>query len=359
MRVVRVGLLGYGLAGSVFHAPVIKAVPNLTIAAVLTSRAADVARDLPDARVVTAPEQIFTDPRIELVVIATPNPPHFELARAALLAGKHVVIDKPMTTTAADAAALIALAAERGRRLSVYHNRRWDNDFLTLKELLEAGRLGQVYAFEAHYDRFRPAIKPGWRERPQPGSGLLFDLGPHVIDQALTLFGMPETVTADVLVQRPEAVVDDYFHLILGYGKRRAILHASTLVRELGPHFAVHGDAGSFVKYGMDGQEAALKAGLPVGTPDWGRDDPAAYGTFVNAEGERRTIATVPGSYAAFYAGMAAAILAGAPLPVAPEAALDVMTIIELARRSATQGRTIATAAARAGPTLAVEIAGE
>jgi scyllo-inositol 2-dehydrogenase (NADP+) len=292
MRVVRVGLLGYGLAGSTFHAPVIKAVPSLSIAKVFTSRTADVERNLPAATVVATPQEVFADPAVELVVIATPNATHAGLARQALLAGKHVVIDKPMTTASADADGLIELAAQRGRLISVYQNRRWDNDFLTVKSLIEAGRLGQVYGYEAHFDRFRPAIKPGWREVPQPGSGVLFDLGSHLIDQALVLFGMPETVTADVFAQRAEALVDDYFHIILGYRDRRAIVHSSTLVREPGPHFAVHGDAGSFVKYGLDPQEAALKAGHPPGTPDWGRDDPPAYGTFVNAAGEREAIAT-------------------------------------------------------------------
>jgi scyllo-inositol 2-dehydrogenase (NADP+) len=343
MDVIPVGLVGYGMSGSIFQAPVIKAVADLTLAAVCTSRAADVARDLPAARVVATAGQLFADPAIELVVIATPNATHAELARQALEAGKHVVIDKPMTTTVAEADALITLAAERERVLSVYQNRRWDNDFLTVKALIEGGRLGHVYTYEAHYDRFRPAIKPGWRERPQAGSGLLFDLGSHLIDQALTLFGLPDTVAADVFAQRPEACVDDYFHLVFGYPGRRAILHASTLVREPGPHFVLHGDGGSFVKYGMDGQEAALKAGRPVGTPNWGCDDPAFFGTFVNAEGGRETIATVPGNYAAFYAGVAAAIRGTAPVPVRPEAARDVVAMIELARRSAVEGRTLAT----------------
>jgi scyllo-inositol 2-dehydrogenase (NADP+) len=342
MSVVRVGLIGYGMSGSIFHAPVIKAVPSLALAAVCTSRTSDAARDLPDLPVVARPEEIYADPAIELVVIATPNPTHAELARQALEAGKHVVIDKPMTTTVAQADELIALAAARGRLLSVFHNRRWDNDFQTVKSMIEAGRLGAVYAFEVHYDRFRPAIKPGWRERPQPGSGILFDLGSHLIDQALVLFGLPHTVTADVFAQRPQARVDDYFHLVLGYGQRRAILHASTLVREPGPHFAVHGDGGSFLKYGMDSQEAALKAGLPAGSPSWGRDDPAAYGTFVNAAGERETIATIPGTYAAFYAQMAAAITTGGALPITAQAARDVIAIIELAQRSAAERRTIA-----------------
>lgn len=342
MRTIDLGLIGYGIAGATFHAPVIAAVPELRLKTVVTSRTADVARGSPGAVCVDSVETLLADPTIELVVIATPNPTHAELARQALDAGKHVVIDKPMTVTTVEADELIALASERGRLLSVYQNRRWDNDFLTVKALLDAGRLGKVYAYEAHYDRFRPTIKPGWRERPQPGSGLLFDLGSHLIDQALLLFGMPETVTADVFAQRPDARVDDYFHVVLAYPDKRAIVHASTVVREPGPHYALHGDGGSFVKYGMDSQEEALKAGQPAGGTDWGRDDPAAFGTLVHADGERETIATLVGSYPAFYAGMAAAISGTGPLPVTAESARNTIAVIEAARHSALERRTIA-----------------
>jgi len=344
MRVIPVGLIGYGLGGATFHAPVIRAVPQLRLTTVMTSRRDDVARDFPGVAVVDTAGAIFADPTIELVVIATPNPTHAVLAQQALRAGKHVVIDKPMTTTVAEADELIVLATQTGRLLSVYQNRRWDNDFLTVSKLIADGTLGHVYAYESHFDRFRPAIKPGWRETPEPGSGILFDLGSHLIDQVLTLFGLPDTVTADVVAQRPAAIVDDYFHIVLGYGNRRAIVHASTLVREPGPHFCVHGDAGSFTKYGMDGQESALKAGAPVATPRWGEDDPAVYGVFTNAAGERVTVPTVAGNYAGFYAGMAAAIADGAPVPVSPQAARDVIAVIACAQRSAREGRTLALA---------------
>ena len=341
-RTVGVGMLGYGLGGATFHAPLIKAVDALAVRTIVTSRTADVARDFPGATAASSPQAIFDDPAIELVVISTPNPTHADLAARALRAGKHVVIDKPMTATSVDADRLIALAEDSGRLLSVYHNRRWDGDYRTLKRCIAEGRLGHVVLYEAHYDRFRPAVKPGWREVRDPGSGLLWDLGPHVIDQALDLFGLPETVTADVLTQRPQAHVDDYFALTLGYGRLRAIVGASTLVARPGPHFAVHGDGGSFVKYGMDPQEAALKAGTPVRSPDWGRDDPADYGVLVAADGTRTPVPTEPGAYAEFYARMAAAILDGTPVPVDPRAARDVVRIIELARRSSLERRTVA-----------------
>ncbi len=339
---IRVGLVGYGMAGSIFHAPVIAAVEGLRLTTVVSGRPADVARDLPGVAVVGAAEAAFADPAIDLIVIATPNTTHAALAQAALEAGKHVVIDKPMTTTLAEADALVALAARQGRMLSVYHNRRWDGDFLTIRTLLADRRLGEVYAYEAHYDRFRPEIKAGWRERALPGSGVLFDLGSHLVDQALVLFGLPETVTADVFAQRPGARVDDYFHIVLGYGKRRAIVHASSLVREPGPHFTLHGDGGSFVKYGLDTQEAALKAGRPVGAPGWGDDDPTAFGRLVDASGARETIPTLPGSYAGYYAAVAAAIARGGPVPVSAESARDVIAVLEAARRSAAERRTIA-----------------
>ncbi len=341
-RTIGVGLLGYGLAGSIFHAPVIAAVPRLALRTVMTSRAGDVARDLPGAAVVATPERIFDDPSIELVVIATPNPTHADLARQALHAGKHVVIDKPMTVTSAEADALIALARDRGRLLCAYQNRRWDNDFLTVKDVIDSGRLGRIFTYEAHYDRFRPALKPGWREERAPGSGLLFDLGSHLIDQALVLFGLPQTVSADVLVRRPNAVVDDYFTLVLAYPELRVILGASTIVADPGPHFAVHGDAGSFVKYGMDAQEAALKARLPVGGAAWGTDSPDAFGTLVAADGTRETLPTIAGNYAGFYASLAGAILDGGAPPVTGEQGRDVVRVVELAHRSSLERRTVA-----------------
>jgi scyllo-inositol 2-dehydrogenase (NADP+) len=342
MRVVPVGLLGFGMAGSIFHTPVIKAVPGLSIRTVMTTRDADVARDLPGVAVTADAQAIFDDPAIELVVIATPNVSHFALARRALEAGKHVVIDKPMTIASTQADMLIAVARERGRLLSVYQNRRWDGDFQTVARLVASGRLGHISLYEAHYDRFRPAIKAGWREQPAPGSGVLYDLGAHLIDQALLLFGLPDTVTADVLVQRPGALVDDYFSIVLGYPNRRAIVRASTLVIAPGPHFALHGDAASFLKFRRDPQEAALKAGVAVGSPGWGVDPADAYGTLVNADGTREAIPTIPGAYADFYAAMAAAIVDGTPVPVAARDARNVIAIIEQARRSALERRTVA-----------------
>ena len=322
---IKVGLVGYGLAGAVFHAPLINACDTLELAAILTSREA------PNA-VRTMDELLRSS---ELVVIASPNRTHFPIAKQAIQAGKHVVIDKPMTVTVGEAEELIALAAECRRLLTVFHNRRWDGDFLTVAKILP--RLGEVSLFEAHWDRFRPAIKHGWREVPDEGAGLLSDLGPHLIDQALQLFGMPDAVAADIEMQRAEAAVDDYFELTLHYGARRVKLGASTMVADPRPRFALHGSAGSFVKHGLDTQEAALKAGMEPLSPSFGIDE--RDGKLTLADGSRETIPTEPGNYLEFYELVAGSVLDGGPAPVEPADALDGLRIIDLARESSRSGR--------------------
>ena len=334
MKSLSVGLLGFGLAGSVFHAPLIQSESRLRLTAIASSRIDDIRRAAPEA-VATTAEAVIADPSIDLVVIATPNTSHAPLAREALLAGKHVVIDKPMATTAAEADELIDLAKRQGRLLTVFHNRRWDNDFLTLRACLDRGDIGRPYHYEAHFDRFRPQIKQGWREQTLAGSGVLFDLGAHLIDQALTLFGMPDRILADVGSQRPDAQVDDWFHIVLGYGRMRAILHCGTVVCRPGPRFQLHGDRGSFLKHGMDGQEAALRAGRLPTEAGWGGDDPENFALLVQADGTERRVESIPGDYPAFYRGVAASILDGAPPPVTAEQARDVLTVLEAVRKAA------------------------
>ena len=334
MKSLSVGLLGFGLAGSVFHAPLIQSESRLRLTAIASSRIDDIRRAAPEA-VATTAEAVIADPSIDLVVIATPNTSHAPLAREALLAGKHVVIDKPMATTAAEADERIDLAKRQGRLLPVFHNRRWDNDFLTLRACLDRGDIGRPYHYEAHFDRFRPQIKQGWREQTLAGSGVLFDLGAHLIDQALTLFGMPDRILADVGSQRPDAQVDDWFHIVLGYGRMRAILHCGTVVCRPGPRFQLHGDRGSFLKHGMDGQEAALRAGRLPTEAGWGGDDPENFALLVQADGTERRVESIPGDYPAFYRGVAASILDGAPPPVTAEQARDVLTVLEAVRKAA------------------------
>lgn len=327
MSPVRTALIGRGMAGTVFHAPLIRAMPELELAAVAGS--ADAAAWI-------------ADPSIELVVIATPNLSHFPLARAALEAGKHVVVDKPFTVTVEEADALIALAAAKGRMLTVFHNRRWDGDFLTVRDVVSSGRLGEVMLFEAHWDRFRPAIKQGWREVPAGGAGLLADLGPHMIDQALMLFGTPEAVGGDVLLQREAAQVDDCFDLTLHYGRRRVRLSASTLVAAPRPRFALHGTCGSFVKYGLDPQEAALRAGGDPLSAGAGAEAEAQHGTLTLPDGNTERVPSRPGRYLSFYEAVLRAVRDGAPPPVDARDAREGLRLIALARRSAAEGRRLA-----------------
>jgi scyllo-inositol 2-dehydrogenase (NADP+) len=325
--VIRVGLAGYGLAGATFHAPLIEACEDMTLAAVMTSRDAPCAvRSLDD----------MID-RSDLVVVATPNKTHFEIAKAALGAGKHVLIDKPFTATLDEADALIALAERTGGKLTVFQNRRWDGDFLTVRSVLP--QLGEVRLFEAHWDRFRTHIRDSWKEQPDGGNGLLADLGPHLIDQALQLFGTPYALSADLAAQRHGAQVDDYFHLNLDYGPLRVVLSASTLVAAPRPRFAVHGTVGSFVKHGLDPQEEQSKAGLAPQQPGFGIDP--VQGVLTMSGGISRAVPTERGRYLTFYEALAAAILNGAELPVLAEEAREVMLIIELARQSAREGRRI------------------
>jgi len=319
-----VGLIGYGLGGSAFHAPLIAAEPRLRLEAVVTSRAGQVERDHPGTRVAGSAEELLADPAVELVVVAAPNAVHYELAAAALRAGRHVVVDKPFTLSAADADELIALAEATDRRLSVFHNRRWDGDFLTVRRGVEAGVLGEVASFVSRYDRFRPVPKGSWKEEAVAGSGLLWDLGPHLIDQAMVLFGPPRTVWADLGVQRPGVEAVDYVHLVLGYGRLRAVLHAAMLVRDPGPRFEVHGDRGSLVTWGLDQPEVrATLTGEVAGLEQQGR-----------LEG-------VPTAYGSFYAAMAAAVAGEGPVPVVPTDARATVAVIEHALTSAREGRVV------------------
>jgi scyllo-inositol 2-dehydrogenase (NADP+) len=338
---VAVGLVGYGISGAIFHAPLIQSVEQLRLAAVVTSRREQVERELPGVRIVPGFKELCNDPGVDLIVVATPTSTHFEIAQAALSAAKHVVVDKPFTLTVPEADALIALAASKKRVLSVFQNRRWDSDYLTVGRCVAEGQLGTIYYYEAHFDRFRPRLKGGWREEAGAGSGTLYDLGAHLIDQALQLFGMPESVSADVFRQREHAAADDYFHLILEYGVRRIILHSSMIVRDPGPRFTVHGDLGSFLKYGIDPQEDALRAGKRPRDPDWGTDPGDPPGILTIADGTCVTVPTERGAWQTFYERIAAAILDGAPLPVKPEDARDGLKIIEAALRSAEEKRRV------------------
>src|SRR5438067_380584 len=289
---------------------------------------------------VTNVDELLTRP-VDLVVIATPNASHHPIAQQCLLAGRHVVIDKPFAPTLAEAQGLVELAEAQRRVLSVYQNRRYVGDFVTLQRLVSDGTLGRIVTYESHFDRFRPDLKPGaWRERPEPGAGVWFDLGPHLLDQAFVLFGTPRAVAADIRSERDGALVDDALDVTLHYPTLRAVLRGSMLAAAPGPSFAVHGTAGSFIKYGVDAQEAALKAGRTPGEPDWDADPPALYGTLTTPEGAR-PVPTIPSSYARYYENVRDAVRGTAPLAVTPEQALDVMRGLELAVASSQQRRVL------------------
>ena len=283
-------------------------------------------------------DELLAIDSIRLVVIATPNTSHFDLAKQCLLAGRDVVIDKPFATTYAEAAELVDLANEKKRLLSVYQNRRWDGDFVTIQRLLAEGKLGRIVLFESHFDRFRPQLKAdAWRERPEPGSGLLFDLGPHLIDQAMVLFGEPQSISADVRIERDGALVDDAFDVVLHYPGMRALLRAGVMVSTPTPRFAIHGTQGGYLKYGLDPQEDALKRGETPAGESWGCDGPERWGTLLVAHGDSlvsEPLPTAPGDYRGYYQNVRDAILGKAALAVTPHQALNVMRALECAFES-------------------------
>ncbi|MFI5486072.1 Gfo/Idh/MocA family oxidoreductase [Micromonospora echinaurantiaca] len=347
---LRVGLLGYGIAGRVFHAPLIAATPGLRLAAVLTrdpQRREQVRHEHPDARTVDDADQLWRAPdELDLVVVATPNRLHVPLARAAVAAGLPVVVDKPLAATAAQARDLVDEAARRGVPLTVFQNRRWDGDFLTARRLVEEGALGRVVRFESRFERWRPAIKPGWRESgtPDEAGGTLYDLGAHLVDQAVQLFGPVRAVYAEVDRRRPGAQVDDDAFVALTHANGvRSHLWMTTLAAQLGPRLRILGDRAAYTSHGLDVQEAALRAGERPGTPGWGEVTPERYGQ-LGVDGDLRPVPTEPGRYQSFYQQVAAALRDGAPLPVDPYDAVDTVALIELAHRSAADGRVLTVA---------------
>jgi len=326
---LNVGLIGFGFSGRVFHAPVIRAVDGLRLTTIVQRHGTPDPR-YSDVEVVRSVEELLTR-TIDLVVIATPNTSHHPIAQQCLLAGRHVVIDKPFTTTLREAEELVQLGAARRRVLSAYQNRRYVGDFVTLRNLLSEGVLGRVTLFESHFDRFRPELRPAaWREQAQPGSGIWFDLGPHLLDQALLLFGTPQAVSADIRVEREGAAADDAFDVTLHYPGMRALLRASMLALSPGPTFAVHGTKGSFVKYGLDPQEAALKSGRTPDESHWDSEPPEMYGRLTTPEGTR-TVPTIPSSFTHYYENIRDAILGKTQPAVTPEQVLNVMRGLELA----------------------------
>ncbi|APP81884.1 oxidoreductase [Xanthomonas hortorum] len=330
-------VVGYGYVGRTFHAPLIASTPGLQLHSVVSSKPQQAQADFPDVAVLADLETALADPALDAVVLATPNQTHAPFALQALAAGKHVLVDKPFALDAAQAREVVDAAAAAGRIVSVFQNRRWDADFLTVRRLIDEGQLGEVVEFHSHFDRYRPQVRDRWRESDIPGAGLWYDLGPHLLDQALQLFGTPQAISADLQRQRSQARSDDYFHVTLRYPRLRVILHAGSLVADSSLRFAVHGTRGSYLKHGLDTQEDQLRAGRRPGTAGWGVDPLPGTVTRVDEEGRVHTHQpdTLPGDYRNCYAAFRDALAGTGPAPVSGADAVQLMELLELAQRSA------------------------
>ena len=338
---LRVGLIGFGLAGQSFHAPVIHTTPGLELACIVERSGSSAPKLYPDVRVVRTVDEMLADAQIKLCVVATPHSTHAELAELCMSAGRDVVVDKPFTVTSVEARYLIQVAAKQKRLLSVYQNRRFDGDFETVKKIVNSGVLGQVVEYEARYDRYRPEPKLTWRDKEGPGSGVLYDLGPHLIDQALILFGIPAAIDATMLRQRDFSPVVDGFDVCFEYPKLRALLRARMLTFAPGPHFVIHGSKGSFSKYGMDPQEDPLRRGELPGGEHWGEDLEALWGTLSLPGQPPQRIRTEIGDYRRYYANVRDAIAGEAELEVTAEQGYQTIRAIELSRQSHKERRWI------------------
>jgi scyllo-inositol 2-dehydrogenase (NADP+) len=331
---IDVGVVGFGLGGRAFHAPIIHAVPGLRLAAIV-ERSGNSAHEIyPDVKIVRDLEGLLAIKSISLIAIATPNETHFPFAKRCLEAGRHVVVDKPFTNTLAEARELVELARKQNRVLTVYQDRRFDGDFRTVQKLLEQQALGRVVRFESAFDRCRPQIRANsWKERPASGSGVFFDLGPHLVDQALQLFGPPKHLLADIRIEREGSQIDDAFDLTFYYQDGlRAILAVSMLAPDPRPHYRLQGTHGVYVKQGLDPQEALLRADHPASGADWGVEPEKDWGTMTLWNGDELTRSRLPtlrGDYRDFYAQVRDAIEGNGKPPVTHEEALRLMYTLE------------------------------
>ena len=337
---IRVGLIGFGFVSKTFHVPLLKATDGYLITAVSSSRPADVSAVLGDVQVVSDPKVLATHRDVDLVVIASPNETHAPLAELAMRAGRNIVVDKPFTITVEEARHLAAVARENDVLLSVFQNRRWDSDFLTVLNAIRRDLLGPIVLFESRIDRYRPGVRDRWREVPGPGAGLLYDLGPHLIDQTLLLFGIPDSVQATLAKQRRGARTDDFFQLVLRYGEMVVTLGAGSLVSGGSARFSVHGERASVVKQKPDIQEDQLRAGVVPGSRDWGLDPDDAV-LYEGGIGDTRTLKAARGDQRGYYVALREALHGRAPNPVLPEQGATVMAIIEAALRSGEDGRRV------------------
>jgi scyllo-inositol 2-dehydrogenase (NADP+) len=349
---IGVAVVGFGLAGQVFHAPFVSAVPGLKLEVIVQRKGDEAGKAYPSARILRSVEEALSDPAVQLVVVGTPNETHYDLAKQALLAGKHVVVDKPFAATSEQALELEELGLKQGLVLAPFHNRRWDGDFLTVKKILKDEAVGRLVTYESHFDRFRPVPRENtWKEGASSCNGLLFDLAPHLVDQALALFGVPEGITASVRMDRDSTDIEDAFDITLEYPKMRAHCRSSMLACDAAPRFLLHGTKGSFKKFGLDPQEPALLGGakLPrMGQGDWLADGEEHWGTLTVAPDPndpgtltRTKVKTELGDYRNYYANVRDAINGTAELVVKPEDGYRTIKLLELARQSSLEGRTL------------------
>ena len=349
---IGVAVVGFGLAGRVFHAPFVSAVPGLKLEAIVQRKGDEAAKAYPHTRILRSFDEALHDAAVQMIVVGTPNETHYDLAKQALQAGKHVVIDKPFAATSAQAKELWELAWERGVVLAPFHNRRWDGDFLTVEKLLDNKAVGRLVTYESHFDRFRPLPRENtWKESGNDANGMLFDLGPHLVDQALGLFGAPEAITASVRKDRDHTDIEDAFDITLHYPRLLAHCRATMLACDTGPRFLLHGTVGSFKKHGLDPQEPALVGGAKVPRMDegeWLGEPESEWGTLTVAPNPadpgtltRTKIKTEFGDYRLYYANVRDAINKTAELVVKPEDAYRVIRLLEMARESSAERRTL------------------
>jgi predicted dehydrogenase len=340
---ISTAVISHGISARTFHIPFIQTHPGFNLKMIMERNGNSASLKYPDISVVRTFEEVLADPEIDLVVICSPNTTHFPYAKAALLAGKHVIVEKPFTNTTAEARELVEIAQRTGKTCAVYQNRRYVADFLTMQKIIADGLIGEPREFFAHYDRYRPDPRTYglWREESLPGSGIFYDLGPHLIDQALVLFGMPQFIRADIRSMKAYSRVDDYFDVRLEYENLIVTLHASMLVREMGPRYMLHGTKGSFIKSGEDPQEELLKSGQMPDTLDWGKEPEENWGLLHSEVDEkiiREKYPSLQGGYNLFYENVYQAVMNGAPLQEPPEDGLKVIRIIELAFESSKKG---------------------
>lgn len=345
MNPIKTGIASYGMSGLVFHAPLLHVNPGFEIVKIVERSPKGSKQRYPDVSIVRSFEELLQDNQIELIIVNTPDATHYEYCKLALEAGKHAVVEKPFTIKFEEAAELHELAKKNGQVLSVFQNRRWDGDFLTTKKVVQEKLLGRLVSFESHFDRYRNFIQPNtWKEEPTAGAEILFNLGAHMIDQVYDLFGMPNSVSADIGIQRTDGKVDDFYDVVLRYDNINATLKSSYMVREEGPRYILHGTEGSFLKWGFDPQEDALKAGRYPNETNWGTEPKKLWGklnTEINGLHIMGRIETIAGNYQSYYDNIYEAIRNNGELVVKPEQSLDLMKIIEGAIESNKTGNTV------------------